>query len=72
LLNDGAHSVLLLVVKNNNTVISSHPDLLSFEVREAVESREFWFGKWPGAVRPNLEWETEVVESHDTTITIQQ
>jgi lipopolysaccharide transport system ATP-binding protein len=72
LLNDGAHSILLLVVKNNNTVISSHPDLLSFEVREAVESREFWFGKWPGAVRPDLEWTTEAVDSHDTTMTIQQ
>ncbi|HEY9282202.1 MAG TPA: ABC transporter ATP-binding protein, partial [Pyrinomonadaceae bacterium] len=63
LLNDGIHNVQLLVVKDHSVVIHNQPDVLSFDIREAPETREFWFGKWPGAVRPDLEWRTEQVEA---------
>jgi lipopolysaccharide transport system ATP-binding protein len=61
LLNDGLHRVLLLVVKDQNTVILSLSDALVFNVVDAVERRNEWHGKWVGAVRPDLKWVTEYV-----------
>lgn len=61
LLNDGVYRIELLAVKDQSVVIFSYP-VLSLEVREAADTRKIWFGKWQGAVRPNLAWNTEVVE----------
>ena len=67
LLNDGLHRVLLLVVKDQNTVILSLSDALVFNVVDAVERRNEWHGKWVGAVRPDLKWVTEYMgESQET------
>jgi lipopolysaccharide transport system ATP-binding protein len=66
LLNDGTHRVLLLVVKNEETVIFSFEDAVSFEVMDSVERRGNWHGKWPGAVRPDLKWETEYLDGKGT------
>ena len=62
LLNDGRYRVELLVVQDENTVVYRHDDLLAFEVRDAAELRGEWYGRWPGVVRPLLEWRTELVE----------
>ena len=61
LLNDGAHHIRLLAVRDRNVVIYNHPGVLSFDVREVAETRQYWYDKWPGAVRPDLEWSTEMV-----------
>lgn len=61
LLNDGLHRVLLLFVKDESVVIYSHNDALAFDVNDAIERRGAWYGKWEGAVRPNLEWKTELL-----------
>jgi lipopolysaccharide transport system ATP-binding protein len=37
-----------------------HPEVLVFEVLDTVRE-ENWFGKWPGVVRPKLEWVAETV-----------
>ena len=37
-------------------------DVLMFEVRDASEERDGWYGAWQGAVRPRLRWETEQVD----------
>jgi len=63
LLNNGTHRITLLVVENEGSIIYRHDDILTFEVRDSVEMRGNWYGKWPGAVRPNLKWSTELVES---------
>ena len=62
LLNDGVHRVLLLVVKDQGTVVFSLDDALVFNVLDAVERRGQWHGKWEGAVRPDLEWKTEYLD----------
>ena len=36
-------------------------DVLAFEVRDSVDLRGEWYGRWPGVVRPQLAWETELV-----------
>ncbi len=59
LLNDGVHRIELLVVEDSARVVHRMDDVLVFEVRDAAEDRAGWYGRWPGAVRPRLAWETE-------------
>jgi lipopolysaccharide transport system ATP-binding protein len=63
LLNDGTHRVLLYVVEDQSVVLSRHEDILVFDVIEPIGERQAWFGKWEGAVRPRLEWTTELIEA---------
>lgn len=63
LLNAGFHVVRLLVVQNQGFIIYQD-DILTFEVLDAAERRGQWYGKWPGAIHPNLEWTTELIEDH--------
>jgi lipopolysaccharide transport system ATP-binding protein len=65
LLNNGIHRALLLVVKNQGVIIYRLDEALIFNVRDG--DREGYLGEWPGAVRPNLEWRTELVEPHRMT-----
>jgi lipopolysaccharide transport system ATP-binding protein len=62
LLNDGLHRVWLLVVKNQSEVIFSFENAIVFNVVDSVERRGSWYGKWTGAVRPNLKWDTEFLQ----------
>ena len=59
LLNDGIHRVELQIVKDEGVIICEHPDLLTFEVVDSLVGRGAWYGDWPGAVRPQLDWSTE-------------
>lgn len=59
LLNDGLHRVLLLIVRDQSVVIYSHSDVLAFDVKDARSVP--WYGKWEGAVRPTLEWKTDLL-----------
>ena len=62
LLNDGRYRVELLVVQDENIVVYRDADILSFEVRDSLDMRGNWYGRWPGVLRPLLAWETELVE----------
>jgi lipopolysaccharide transport system ATP-binding protein len=53
-LNDGLYTISVMLVSNNKAVIKC-PEVLSFEVVD-VRDNINWFGKWPGAVRPNLDF----------------
>jgi len=68
LLNDGTYRVRLRVVQKQTVGVYCYDDLLVFEVCDAVEMRGSWYGKWPGAVRPNLEWTTELIEAGKPSI----
>ncbi len=62
LLNDGFYRVMLLVVKNQGFVIYQCEEILSFTIIDDPTRRNAWFGKWQGAIRPNLTWTTELIE----------
>ena len=62
-LRDPRYRVELLVVQDENIVVHREDDILSFEVRDSLDMRGSWYGRWPGVVRPLLAWETELVES---------
>lgn len=65
-LNDGTYRVLLLVIENQNEVIFRNDDILIFHVQDAPDLRRAWYGKWPGVVRPIMEWSTELIEGVDS------
>jgi len=57
-LNDGLYTVTIQVVQDLSDSIYFHPEILVFEVLDSVREGN-WFGKWPGVVRPKLEWISE-------------
>lgn len=54
-LNDDIYTVNLMIVKDTASIVFKIDDLLIFEVIDSVRNGA-WFGKWPGAVRPNLKF----------------
>ena len=54
-LNDEVYTVSLQIVKDGCTTVHLEPDILSFEVHD-VERQGAWQGKWPGVIRPGMEW----------------
>jgi lipopolysaccharide transport system ATP-binding protein len=54
LLNDGVYSVQVMIV-SDSTPIQVVNDALVFEVHDLPRNGA-WYGKWPGVVRPLLEW----------------
>jgi len=59
-LNDGLHRVELTILRNDVPVINeSHA--LTFNVQDSLQEREDWYGDWPGAIRPNLKWESNLI-----------
>jgi lipopolysaccharide transport system ATP-binding protein len=66
-LNVGSYYVNLIIVKDASVGILFQNNVVAFEVVEG-EIVGNWYGRRPGAVRPNLRWETEVMESSDTIV----
>jgi lipopolysaccharide transport system ATP-binding protein len=60
LLNDGIYTLTIQVVQDMTSSLYLHPDILVFEVLDSVREGN-WFGKWPGVIRPKLEWVSESV-----------
>jgi lipopolysaccharide transport system ATP-binding protein len=58
LLNDELYTITILIVKDTSTVLHGEADLLTFEVVDELRTGA-WYGKWPGAVRPALEFSLE-------------
>jgi len=58
-LNDGTYVVTIQFVQDSSSLYVV-PDILVFEVLDSVREGN-WFGKWPGVVRPTLEWRAETV-----------
>jgi lipopolysaccharide transport system ATP-binding protein len=57
LMNDGAYSILMMIVKDSSALYQLE-DAVLFEIRDVARDGN-WFGKWPGAVRPELDWAHE-------------
>ena len=55
LLNDGAYTISIQVVKDGMELIYKENEALVFEINDTVRPSGFT-GKWPGAIRPRLNW----------------
>jgi lipopolysaccharide transport system ATP-binding protein len=67
-LNAGSYYVNLWIVKDASVGILFQENAAAFEVVEG-EVVGNWYGRMPGAVRPKLQWKSEVVESGDLVST---
>jgi lipopolysaccharide transport system ATP-binding protein len=64
-LNEGTYRVTLYVVQDSAIAVYTHEDVFAFDVHDAPERRKDWYGKWPGTVRLNLRWTTEMVAGRE-------
>jgi lipopolysaccharide transport system ATP-binding protein len=62
LLNTGTHRVLVYIVEDQSVVLSRLEDILVFDVHKAPDEQIGCAENWEGAVRPRLQWTTELVE----------
>jgi lipopolysaccharide transport system ATP-binding protein len=53
-LNDGMYTITITAGQDALITPIVQSDVLVFEVLD--RATHFWHGKWPGAIRPNLEW----------------
>jgi lipopolysaccharide transport system ATP-binding protein len=68
LMNNGTYRVDFQVFMGGVTWIAEWQDLLAFEIHDvASEVRGLFHESWPGAMRPHLEWKTELIETLRTT-----
>lgn len=61
LLNDGAFTLDLYFVRDGSTVLFKAESPVVFDVSDAARDAGGFLGKWPGAVRPKLQWESEAL-----------
>lgn len=60
-LNDGSYLISIMVVKDTSTVLYQLSDAVSFEVEDHRQGVS-WYGKWPGYVRPQLNFQISQAE----------
>jgi lipopolysaccharide transport system ATP-binding protein len=59
-LNAGSYYVNMLVVKDTSTGILFQENVVAFEILEGDVAGN-WYGRFPGAVRPKLKWESKAI-----------
>jgi lipopolysaccharide transport system ATP-binding protein len=64
LLNEGTYRLTVHLAKDMSKAVWTQQDVLAFDVHE-LDRPGNWFGKHPGAVRPRLEWATELIQKSD-------
>ncbi len=52
-LNDGSYVVSMMIVKDTSTVLYNMEEALVFDIEDFRENVT-WYGKWPGYIRPQL------------------
>ncbi len=61
-LNDGSYMISIMVVKDTSSVIYNMEEALTFDVEDYREGVT-WYGKWPGYIRPQLNFSLNQAES---------
>ena len=63
LMNNGIYSIHLGVHSDDAAAIAYWEDVAAFEIHDvSSELRGTFYEEWPGIVRPNFEWKTELLE----------
>lgn len=62
LLNDDSYTVRVVIVRDTNVGLFDEYGVLSFDVHD-VEREGGWFGKWIGVIRPEFEWEDDLIQT---------
>lgn len=64
-LNDGYYRVQVMIVKDTSSILLDHQEAMLFEVFETARQYD-WYGKWPGVVRPHLNWDLDFAAFEDS------
>lgn len=54
-LNDGSYVVSMMIVKDTSTILYNMEEALIFDIEDFRENVT-WYGKWPGYIRPQLDF----------------
>jgi len=60
-LNDGSYVVSMMIVKDTSTVLYNMEEALVFDIEDYRENVT-WYGKWPGYIRPQLNFSIRQTE----------
>lgn len=60
-LNDGSYVVSMMIVKDTSTVVYNMEEALIFDIEDYRENVT-WYGKWPGYIRPKLNFSIRQTE----------
>ena len=60
-LNDGSYVVSMMIVKDTSTVLYNMEEALTFDIEDYRENVT-WYGKWPGYIRPQLNFSISQTE----------
>jgi lipopolysaccharide transport system ATP-binding protein len=60
-MNDGSYAISLMIVKDKSTVMYNFEEVLIFEIEDYREETS-WYGKWPGYVRPKIDFSITQLE----------
>ena len=60
-LNDGSYVVSMMIVKDTSTVLYNMEEALVFDIEDYRENVT-WYGKWPGYIRPQLNFSIRQIE----------
>lgn len=60
-LNDGSYVVSMMIVKDTSTVLYNMEEALVFDIEDYRENVT-WYGKWPGYIRPKLNFSIRQTE----------
>ncbi|PWJ59291.1 lipopolysaccharide transport system ATP-binding protein [Dyadobacter jejuensis] len=60
-LNDGSYVVSMMIVKDTSTVLYNMEEALIFDIEDYRENVT-WYGKWPGYIRPQLNFSIQQSE----------
>jgi lipopolysaccharide transport system ATP-binding protein len=61
LLNDGTYFISILF-RAADSIVLELPNALHLDVVDSREGRFGWYGRWPGAIRPRLEWSSQIID----------
>ncbi|HEV7347260.1 ABC transporter ATP-binding protein [Telluribacter sp.] len=60
-LNDGSYVISMMIVKDTSTVLYNMEEAISFDIEDFREGVT-WYGKWPGYIRPQLNFSISQTE----------
>jgi hypothetical protein len=60
LLNHGVYRISLDIWRDMHEQVFQRTDIIAFEVHDDLAARDVYYGQWPGVVRPELQWRTQV------------
>jgi lipopolysaccharide transport system ATP-binding protein len=60
-LNDGSYVISMMIVKDTSTVLYNMEEALIFDIEDYRENVT-WYGKWPGYIRPQLNFSISQTE----------